>query len=282
VIAIDMHVHPGTKEYLVDAGGHFLDDAMKYFKQKTAPVSVEEMAAYYKRLDMMAVLLAWDAETHTGLPAVTNDYVSGIVGKYPDIFIGFGSVDPWKGKLAVQEAERAVRKLKLKGLKFHPICQAFFPNDRRFYPLWETCASLKIPLLFHTGMTGVGAGVPGGDGLMLKYGQPIPYLDDLAADFPNLILIGAHPSFPWQDEMLASAVHKSNIYIDLSGWSPKYFSQNLIQYANSILQDRVLFGSDYPFLTPERWMEDFEKAGFKPNVREKILFLNAKKLLQIP
>ena len=141
---------------------------------------------------------------------------------------------------------------------------------------------MKIPLLFHTVMTGVGAGVPGGDGLKLKYGQPIPCLDDLAADFPNLTIIGAHPSFPWQDEMLAAAVHKTNIFIDLSGWSPKYFSQNLVQYANSILQDRVLFGSDYPFLTPERWMEDFEKAGFKPHVREKILFLNAKRLLQIP
>ncbi|MHB8481927.1 MAG: amidohydrolase family protein [Nitrospiria bacterium] len=282
MIAIDMHVHPGTKEYLVDAGGRYLDDALKYFRQKTRPVSVEEMAAYYKKIDMMAVILAWDAETHTGLPAVTNDYIADIAGRYPETFIGFGSVDPWKGKLAVDEAERAIRRLKLKGLKFHPICQAFFPNERRFYPLWETCASLKIPVLFHTGTTGVGAGVPGGDGLQLKYGQPIPCLDDIAADFPNLTIIGAHPSFPWQDEMLAVAVHKTNVYIDLSGWSPKYFPPSLIQYANSILQDRVLFGSDYPFLTPERWMEDFEKAGFKPQVREKILLQNAKRLLQIP
>lgn len=281
MIAIDMHVHPGTKEYLVDAGGKYMEDALKYFRQKTTPVSVEEMAAYYKRVDMMAVLLAWDAETHTGLPAVTNDYIAEIVGRYPDIFIGFGSVDPWKGKLAIQEAERAVRGLKLKGLKFHPICQGFFPNDRRFYPLWETCSSLKIPLIFHTGTTGVGAGTPGGDGLRLKYGQPIPLLDDLAADFPKLTIIGAHPSFPWQDEMLAIAVHKTNVFIDLSGWSPKYFSANLIQYANSILQDRILFGSDYPFLTPERWMEDFEKAGFKPHVREKILLANAKRLLDL-
>ncbi|MFI5304489.1 MAG: amidohydrolase family protein [Nitrospiria bacterium] len=282
MIAIDMHVHPGTKEYLIDSGGKYMEDALKYFRQKGPPVSVEEMATYYKKVDMMAVLLAWDAETHTGLPAVTNDYIAGIAARYPEVFIGFGSVDPWKGKLAIAESERAVLKLKLKGLKFHPICQGFFPNDRRFYPLWETCDSLKIPLLFHTGTTGVGAGTPGGDGLYLKYGQPLPYLDDIAADFPNLTIIGAHPSFPWQDEMLAVAVHKTNVYIDLSGWSPKYFSANLVQYANSILQDRVLFGSDYPFLTPERWMEDFEKAGFKPQVREKILLTNAKRLLNLP
>ncbi|HXN06716.1 MAG TPA: amidohydrolase family protein [Nitrospiria bacterium] len=281
MIAIDMHVHPGTREYLVDAGGKYMKDALHYFRQDNPPVSVEQMADYYKKLDMKAVLLAWDAETRTGLPRVTNEYIAGIVSRYPDVFIGFGSVDPWKGAIAIREAETAARDLRLKGLKFHPICQAFYPNDRRFYPLWETCASLKIPLLFHTGTTGVGAGVPGGNGLQLKYGQPIPLLDDLAADFPDLTIIGAHPSFPWQDEMLAVAVHKTNVYIDLSGWSPKYFSPTLIQYANSILQDRVLFGSDYPFIKPERWMEDFEKAGFKPQVREKILFKNAQRLLKL-
>ncbi|MBI3352851.1 MAG: amidohydrolase family protein [Nitrospirae bacterium] len=156
MIAIDMHVHPGTREYLVDAGGRYMENALKYFRQKTEPVSVDDMAAYYKKIDMMGVVLAWDAETHTGLPAVTNDYIAGMVKRYPGVFIGFGSVDPWKGKLAVFEAERAVCELKLKGLKFHPICQGFYPNERRFYPLWETCASLKIPVLFHTGTTGGG------------------------------------------------------------------------------------------------------------------------------
>ncbi len=279
MLAIDMHVHPGTKEYLVDAGGKFLADALTYFHKEDAVVSVETMASHYRNLDMMAVLLAWDTETQTGLPPVTNDYVADIVKRYPDVFIGFASVDPWKGKIAVAELERAVKTLGLKGLKLHPIAQAFYLNDRRFYPLWETCAALKIPLLIHTGTTGVGAGVPGGNGLKLKYSRPIPYIDDIAADFPDLTIIGAHPSWPWQEEMLALAVHKTNVYIDLSGWSPKYFPPSLIRYANTLLQDRVLFGSDYPFLTPERWISDFETAGFKPEVRQKILLDNAKRLL---
>ncbi len=280
--AIDMHVHPGTKEYLVDSGGKYIADAMTYFHKHDIVVSMEEMAAYYRRLDMKAVLLAWDAETNTGRPPVTNDYVAEAVTKYPDVFIGFASVDPWKGTKAVSELERAVKTLGLRGLKCHPIAQGFYPNDRQFYPLWETCSALKIPLLLHTGMTGVGAGVPGGNGLKLKYAQPIPYIDDIAADFPNLTIIGAHPSWPWQEEMLAVAVHKTNIYIDLSGWSPKYFPASLIQHANTRLQDRILFGSDYPFLTPDRWLADFEKAGFKPEVHEKILLLNAKRLLGEP
>ncbi len=279
--AIDIHVHPSTREYLVDAGGKYISDALDYFHRHDVMVTLDEMAAYYRKQDMLAVLLAWDAETATGLPAVTNDYIADAVGAYPDCFIGFASVDPWKGVLAVRELERAVRTLHLRGLKCHPIAQAFYPNDRRFYPLWETCSGLGIPLLLHTGTTGVGAGVPGGNGLKLKYAQPIPYIDDIAADFPNLTIIGAHPSWPWQEEMLAIAVHKTNVYIDLSGWSPKYFSQSLIKYANTALQDRVLFGSDYPFLTPERWIADAEKVGFKPEVMEKILLHNAKRLLRI-
>ncbi len=279
--AIDMHVHPGTKEYLVDAGGKYIADALNYFHKHDVVVTMEETAALYRRLDMKAVLLAWDAETNTGRPPVTNDYVAEAVTKYPDVFIGFASVDPWKGAKAVTELERAVKTLGLRGLKCHPIAQGFYPNDRQFYPLWETCSALKIPLLLHTGMTGVGAGVPGGNGLKLKFSQPIPYIDDIAADFPNLTIIGAHPSWPWQEEMLAVAVHKTNVYIDLSGWSPKYFPPSLVQHANTRLQDRILFGSDYPFLTPERWLADFEKAGFKPEVHEKILLLNAKRVLGI-
>ena len=281
MLAIDMHVHPGTKEYLVDAGGKYLKDALTYFHKEDAMVSLEEMAAYYRKVDMLGVLLAWDTETQTGLPPVTNDYVAAAVKKYPKSFIGFASVDPWKGRVAVDELTRAVKVLGLRGLKLHPICQAFYMNDRRFYPLWETCSALKIPLLVHTGTTGVGAGVPGGDGLKLKYARPIPYIDDVAADFPDLTIIGAHPSWPWQEEMLALAVHKTNIYIDLSGWSPKYFPPSLVRYANTLLQDRVLFGSDYPFLTPERWLADFEKAGFKPEVRQKILLDNALHLLNL-
>lgn len=279
--AIDMHVHPGTREYLVDAGGKYISDALAYFHRHDAIVSMEEMVDYYRRIDMKAVLLAWDAETATGLPPVTNDYVAEAVRKAPDVFIGFASVDPWKGRMAVDEVERAVTELGLKGLKLHPIVQAFYLNDRRFYPLWETCSALKIPILIHTGTTGVGAGVPGGNGLKLKYARPIPYIDDIAADFPDLTIIGAHPSWPWQEEMLALAVHKTNVYIDLSGWSPKYFSPSLIKYTNTLLQDRVLFGSDYPFLSPERWIADFEKAGFKPEIWNKILLENAKRLLAL-
>jgi hypothetical protein len=127
----------------------------------------------------------------------------------------------------------------------------------------------------------VGIGQPGGGGIKLKYARPIPYIDDVAADFPELTIIMAHPSFPWQDEQLAMLIHKPNVYMDLSGWSPKYFSPLLVQYAKTIAQDKVMFGSDYPVISPERWMKDFDELGFDETVRQKILIENAKRVLKL-
>jgi predicted TIM-barrel fold metal-dependent hydrolase len=278
VRAIDVHVHvpapadhPSTKEKEAMAG---------YFGAGNMPATPDEMYQTYKALDIFAVIFEIDAETTSGEPYVGNDYVASIVQKYPEQFMGFASVDPWKGKLAIQELERSVKDLGLRGLKLHPTTQAFLPNDTRFYPLWEKAAELGIPVLFHSGQTGVGSGTPGGGGYKLKYSHPL-LLDDVAADFPELTIIMAHPAVPWQEEQLAVALHKGNVYIDLSGWSPKYFRPVLVQYISSILKDKALFGSDYPVLQPERWLRDFDQLDLKDEVRRKILLENARKVLRL-
>jgi len=276
--AIDIHVHvpdppdhPAANEKEAMAG---------YFGAGAMPRTPAEMYETYKQLDIVGVIFAIDAETTSGVPYIGNDYVAGVARQYPDQFIGFASVDPWKGAWAVNELERAVKELGLRGLKLHPTTQAFYPNDPRFYPLWAKCVELGIPIISHSGQTGVGARTPGGGGYKLKYAHPM-LLDDVAADFPDLTIIMAHPAVPWQEEQLAVAMHKANVYIDLSGWSPKYFRPILVQYMGSLLQDKVLFGSDYPVLMPERWLSDFEKLEIKPEVRQKILLDNARKLLKI-
>lgn len=278
--AIDFHVHLPTTEFMQVTLGPYAKAAERYFRTEVKLKDIEQIAADYAQLDMIGVLLAWDAETATGLPPLGNDYVAAIVQRYPQQFIGFASVDPHKGKAAVKEMERAIKDLGLAGAKFHPGVQAFYPNDPMFYPLMEKIQELGIPALFHTGTNGLGAGTPGGLGIKLDHTRPI-YLDSLAADFPGLTIIGAHPSWPWHEEMIASMQHKTNIYNDLSGWSPKYIPESLLREAATRLQDRFLFGSDYPFITPQRWMKDFEaiKIDFKPEVREKILWRNAQKLL---
>jgi predicted TIM-barrel fold metal-dependent hydrolase len=279
--AIDVHVHPWDEVSLASMGGGRKEIMGRYFGRDIKPVSMAELADQYRSRKMMAVLLASDDSTSSGLPPVPNDHVARAVKDHPDVFLGFAGVDPWKGKLAIDEAKRAKEQLGLVGLKFNPGRQFFFANDARFYPLWEEAAKLGLICLFHTGMMGNGAGTRGGLGFKLKYTAPVPYLDDIAADIPELTIISAHPAWPWQEEQLAMALHKANVYIDLSGWAPKYFPPALVQYANSRLQDRVLFGSDWPVITPDRWLAEFEELPIKPEVRTKILLENAKKLFGI-
>ena len=279
--AIDVHAHLTTKEMMGDSLGKYNEAMKKYYKFEMKFKSPEEMAQDFIKADVKAFLMGWDAETASGLPKFKNDTLADIVKKFPDAFLGgFAGVDPWKGEMAVAEIERASKKLGLIGVKFQAAVQGFFPNDQRFYPLWETCQALGLPVQFHTGTTGIGAGLPGGMGIKLKYCHPM-YLDDVAADFPNLTIIACHPSWPWQEEMIAVLNHKANIYNELSGWSPKYFSESLKREIGGRLQDKFMFGSDYPALTHERLFADWEKSGFKPEVLDKVYLKNAQRILKL-
>ncbi len=273
--AIDIHVH-GHDEAAIQAMGPRNAQMGKYFGKELEPVSLDELADRYREKEMMAVLVNTTDVSSSGIPPVPNDHIADAVKRNPDVFIGFGAVDPWQGKLAIDEARRCAEELGLKGLgELNPGRQAFYPNDARFYPLWEVASNHGLVVLFHGGMMGAGAGTPGGMGFKLKYTRPIPYIDDVAADFPQLKIIAAHPSWPWQEESLAVARHKSNVYIDLSGWAPKYFPESLVHYVDTILQDRALFGSDWPVIDPDRWLREFAELPIRESSRQKILLHNA-------
>jgi len=226
---------------------------------------------------MVAVLFTVDWELRSGLAPIPNEEIAQIAAANPDVIVPFASVDPARPD-AVARARRLIDEHDVKGFKFHPNLQAFFPDDRSVYPLYEVIAEAGLPALFHSGHSGIGTGVPGGGGLRLKYSNPM-CLDDVAADFPTLPIVLAHPSFPWQDEAISICLHKENVWIDLSGWSPKYFPPQLVQYANTQLRGKVLFGSDFPLITPDRWLADFEQAPFRDEVRPLVLKENAARLL---
>jgi predicted TIM-barrel fold metal-dependent hydrolase len=278
--AIDVHVH-----IEVDGHGHYsMDDELieasaKYFRAgHDRTPTLGQIADLYRGLNMAAVVFTVDASTATGHAAISSEEIAAQAAGHSDVLIPFGSVDPRRGADAVAQARSLVRDHGVKGFKFHPTMQGFAPNDQAFYPLWEQIESLGVPALFHTGQTGIGAGLPGGRGLKLRLSDPM-LLDDVAADFPQLTVILAHPSVPWASSSISIATHKSNVYLDLSGWSPKYFPADLVRAANSYLQDKVLFGTDYPLLTPDRWLRDFESLDFKPGAKAKILKANAVKVL---
>lgn len=277
---VDVHVHPPTKEFLLDSGGPQVEAAAKKFGRKLELKTIEQMLKEYTECGVeKLVLFAWDAETASHRPRVPNEFVAKLADKFPDRIIGFASVDPHK-KSSVRDLEGAVKDLKLRGLKLHPQAQAFEPNDSTYYPIYAKCVELGIPVTFHTGSTYWGAGLNGGGGLKLRFSNPM-LLDDIAADFPELKLIMAHPGWPWQDEQLAIAMHKENAFIDLSGWSPKYFEPLLVTYMAKMIPHKFLFGTDYPMMSPSRWLNDFEALPLSAEVKQMVLRDNAMKLLRL-
>ncbi len=286
LIAIDIHTHAEEPccTHRDDGYNEFQAGMAAYFKNPAGAEgmlpTVQETAAYYRERKIGAVIFPVDAERETGFRRYSNEEVAQIAAENDDILIPFASIDPAKGKAGAREARRLVKEFGVKGFKFHPTFQGFYPNDRAAYTVYEAIAEEGAISLFHTGQTGVGSGMRGGMGMRLKYSNPM-YLDDVAVDFPDMPIILAHPSFPWQEEALAVAQHKPNVYIDMSGWSPKYFPPILIQYANTLLKHKMLFGSDWPAITPDRWLSDFEKIEIRDEVRPLILKENAKRLLKL-
>jgi predicted TIM-barrel fold metal-dependent hydrolase len=278
VQAIDVHTHAE-----VSRDGHdpmppeLREAAQRYFKGDGGQPTAQDVADYYRKREMACVIFTVDYESRSGRPPVPNEEVAEVAAANPDVLIPFASVDPARPD-AVERARRLIADHGVRGFKFHPNIQEFFPNDRGAYPLYEVIAAARLPALFHTGHSGIGSGVPGGGGLRLKYSNPI-YVDDVAADFPEMPIVLAHPSFPWQDEAISIAMHKPEVYIDLSGWSPKYFPPQLVHYANTLLKRQVLFGSDFPMITPDRWLRDFEQLDIDDEVRPLVLKENAARLL---
>jgi predicted TIM-barrel fold metal-dependent hydrolase len=282
VVAIDVHVH--AEASCVDPEdpvmGELFDAASSYFKVPRQRPSIQETIDYYRERRIAFCLFTVDCEAGIGARRIRNEEIAELANANADIVIPFASVDPHKGKLGAREARDLIENWGVRGFKFHPPMQDYDPSDRMAYPLYEVIAEYKLPAIFHTGHSGMGTGLKGGAGIKLKYGQPM-LVDEVAADFPDIKFILAHPSWPWTDESLSMALHKANVYIDLSGWSPKYFPEQIVRYANSQLSHKMLFGSDFPLIRPDSWIEAASKIGFRDDVLQSITKGNAAKLLNL-
>jgi predicted TIM-barrel fold metal-dependent hydrolase len=275
--AIDCHVHLPTPDWLDGSMAGYVEAAEAYFRSRVDRISLAELADRYRGLNVRAVLLAWDAETATGRPRVPNETVAAACRDHPDVFTGFGSVDPHKGDAAVAEVAR-IAELGLRGVKFHPSLQAFAPDDPAYWPVFAACEQHGLPALFHTGTSGIGARQPGGQGIRLDYARPIR-LDGVAAAHPGLIVIAAHFGWPWHMELVAMALHKTNVYIDISGWSPRRIPPELINELRGRLSGQFVWGSDYPFISPERCLSELGTLGLPGDVLRRVLYDNAAQIL---
>lgn len=276
--AIDLHVHLPTDEWLENAIGPHLEATERYFRTSPPRRTLDEVAEEYRERDVLGVVLDWDDETVSGRPWLGNEFLAGLSERYPGVLMGFGSVDPHREN-APERVDRAA-DLGLRGLKFHPTMQTFDPGDGRYYPIWERMQERGLVALFHTGTCGIGAGTPGAGGTKIRFSHP-GFLDRVGADFPGVTWIAAHFGWPWFLECLAIALHKSNVWIELSGWAPGYLPPEVKREAGRRLNERTLFGSDYPFIPLDRWFEEFEALGYAEEARENILRANAARLLGV-
>jgi predicted TIM-barrel fold metal-dependent hydrolase len=275
IVAIDVHTHVTTSVNGFTENTKAAEMADRFGSTDVGSGTLPELADYYRSRNMVAVAFTVDTgpeDPDSSEPS--NEEVVRLATQHSDALLPFASIHPARGQAGVEAAEQLITEYGVKGFKFHPSIQGFFPNDRSAYPIFEVLAAHRIPALFHSGQSGTGAGTPGGGGIRLKYSNPMA-IDDVAVDFPDMPIVIAHPSFPWQEEALSVATHKAQVYIDLSGWSPKYFPPILVQYANTLLRDKVLFGSDFPLITPDRWLADLEKTGIRDGVKPAILRDNA-------
>ena len=208
--AIDFHVHLPTPDWLDGSMAGYVEAAEAYFRSPVQRDSLAGLADRYRRLGVRAVLLAWDAETATGRPRVPNETVAEACRQYPDAFTGLGSVNPHKGEAAVAEVAN-IAALGLRGVKFHPSLQAFAPDDPAYWPVFAACAEHGLLALFHTGTSGIGARQPGGQGIRIDYAHPLK-LDPVAAAHPGLTVVAAHFGWPWHQDLMAIALHKTNVY----------------------------------------------------------------------
>jgi uncharacterized protein len=272
--AIDVHVHPSTRG---------LDHhACRYFRRDLSevPQTAEAFAALYIKHDVKAPLIGWHPSTVKDGSRNSNEHVIELATRFPDAFPGIlGSLDIHAEDLnAVADyAQELARNPKVLGFKFHPPDQGFYPTERRLYPIWEVLQGSGKPVMFHAGFTVLGADTEGGSGIALDYGRPV-HLDTLARDFPRMKIIAAHPGWPWEQELVGVVTHKKNLFVDTSGYLAEQLPEIFVKAIGGRLQDKALFGTDFPYVDLEKALASFNRMNFKESVKEKLLLTNAKAL----
>lgn len=284
---IDVHCHPLTPKYYNAQGEKRNQEMEKYLNYTMGGMlkkDIHQIVSEYdsdERIDVQKiVLLGWNTGHTYGGVRFPNEDLAEMVAAYPDKLRAFCQVNPHDGiDNCVAELIHCIKDLKLSGLKLHTVLQDFFPNDKNMYPIYETVLSLGIPVMFHTGYEGIGTGIPGGDGVRQKYGNPI-YIDDVAADFPNLKIILAHSGWPWEGVNISIALQKMNVYMDLSGNRPKYLPEITKTYLRTQnFAKKVLFGTDYPYSNIREYIDDLDSLNVKPALINRIMYENAAEFL---
>jgi uncharacterized protein len=276
----DCHSHWSTRRGYVFQTDAELKNQERVWGTKATFQTEDEMIATFRKNNVRVMM---DLATTVLYPMdmdkirEDHDYTFEVQRKNPDAIFGHWlSFDPRLGKEAIKEYERAVAA-KAGFIGFGIIGQAAHghpASDPVWDPFYKTSIDANIPVLIHSGLTGIGQGLPGGRGIILDHGHP-RHIDAVAARFPELKILAGRPAYPWQDEMIAILLHKGNVHYELHGWSPKTYSPALKREIGGRLQDRIMFGCDYPVLKYEMMVERWRGLGYSEEVLEKVFYRNA-------
>lgn len=206
-------------------------------------------------------------------PLLSNDEVAQTAGAHPDRFVGIGSVNLYRPMDAVRELRRCVKELGFAGVRLLPWLWGLPPNDRRYYPVYAECIELDIPFCLQVGHAGpLRPSNPG---------RPIPYLDEVAYEFPELRIVGGHVGYPWTDEMVSLATKYENVYIDTSAYTPERYPEALIRFMKGPGKRKVLFGSNYPMIQPAKCVAQLDRLELSPETRRLFLHENAQRVFRL-
>jgi predicted TIM-barrel fold metal-dependent hydrolase len=216
-----------------------------------------------------ALVSAWVAPRAV---MISNDEVAGFVAQAPDRLVGVGSVDIAKPMAAVREVRRCVQALGFKAIRVLPWLWELPPTDRRFYPVYAACVEMGVPFCTQIGHTGP---------LMpSEVGRPI-YLDQVALDFPELAIVGGHIGYPWTDEAIAVATKHENVFIDTSAHVARRYPAPLVEFMRGHGRRKVMFGTNYPMLAPERALDGVDALGLTDDAKALFLAGNAIRVFKL-
>ncbi len=278
---IDMHSHWGTQRGYVLRTPQELAQQKKTWNSETQYETEAQMVAYF-RASQARVILVLGFTKFAPLHEVVglHDYSFEMQRQHPEAILGnWFHLDPaLHGVDGLKELRRCIdARAGFVGLAVNG-SGSVPASDPLYEPYYKLCIEAQIPVLIFVGTTGLGAGLPGGNGILLDSCHP-RHLDWVAAKNPLLKIVAARPGWPWQAETIAVLMHKRNIWYELHGWSPKYFTPDLKHDIARRLQDRIMFGGDYPLYKYERLTTEWKAEGYSEAVLEKVFYKNAEAFL---
>lgn len=278
--AIDMHSHYSTKKGYCVKTPEDLAGVKKVFKCEINYRSEQEMAEDLRKADVKAILDFGRFLNDLPIDEIRgyNDYAKQMIQDFPDVIIGFWAAGaPSYGRKGLRELERCLRDLGAVGMQLSGMTRHLPASDKEWWPFYELCMEAKAPVLIMQGWGAGGAGQPGGKGFRIFDAHPM-HTDEVAARFPELTIIAARPAWPWQNEMIAVVLHKLNVWYELHGWLPKHYPPELKWDIARRLQDKIMWGADYPLIPYERHFKSWEEEGYNKEILDKVLFMNSQRL----